>query len=185
MSSNELSLPSVFRPVLILPGVTPKVAALAELARAGTLDDGTLFWSDDEARLACGVILEPDDTITLPDLARACEIAIVDALGSLLPPQLPVQTIENAIAVDGTAIGSARIEPVETSPFHLLTVDLPIAPGQAGLLSLADCGAGNVGARDLLQTIARQLVHWIGELEDKGGEQIRKSWQERTVSRTI
>lgn len=189
---SDCLLPPVFAPVRLATGQSAKDCALAALANGELITDGTLYWQDCCHLLDCVLFLECETVLADGDVRMAAEVALTDALGSLLPPQIPVQTVQAAIAIDGFVIGhlnaqtlSAIMQNFEVGgqPFSsdlvVLQIVLPLT-GEAGLGdSLADAGGGLMDHQELLTALARQLIYWLGTLDDTGVAPILKAWQAR------
>ena len=177
--------PAVYTPVRVGAGQSLGDAAGAFLRKSGTAQaDGAFFWRDQPSLLDLLIILEPEPRLDSDETLRALgAIAIVDALGASLPPQIPIHTHQNAaILVDGTMLGSIDVElpcVEQDTALRWLRIKLLLLPLGTNELSLADAGAGIVEHRALMESFARHLVYWAGQLQDHGSLVIKNAWRLR------
>jgi biotin-(acetyl-CoA carboxylase) ligase len=166
-------------------------------AAAGALGAGDMVWSRDAQRADCALVLEPEVS-----LARAHQMAIVGAvalmetLGALCPPQLPVEFLwPDTLLLNGATAGRVRLAapPIasEAVPDWLvlalslsLRADGTGEPGETrDVTTLAEEGAADVTHTAVIEALAPRLLAWIHTWSADGFRPIREPWLFRAVGR--
>lgn len=181
---------SLLLPTLSLPGVFTQHPlpeggdALASAVRlAGSGGAGTLAWAGGEAQAAAAVVLEPERTLGAARLALlAAGNALVDALGVLGPPEVPLAwRWPGTLLVDGGACGRLRLvaPPDAADPeipdwlvvgFEVvLALPAGLEPGRdPGRTGLAEEGFAGITAAALTEAWARHLMAGLDRWEAAG-----------------
>ena len=194
MATPKLSIPSLYRPVAAGDGEDPFDRACA-LAR-DRADPATLVWAPGEERMACAIVLGPEEPVG-PSLlvALVAMVGIGDALGALIPPTIPVGFAwPDRILVSGATAGRLRIACAETpddgAAPDWMVLGLSVAvTGQSvepfpdgGLhTALHAEGCEDVGAHDLLESFCRHFLYWMNRWHDDGFTPVRGAWLSRAA----
>lgn len=192
---TSLPLP-LLPPAFQLVALDREVDAFARAVRLAPrgLDDGTVYWTDRPDRLALAVALEPEAprAATL-EAVYVLTVAVGDALGALLPPQMPLAFAwPGGIVLDGAELGRVRaavaptVDAGETPPWLVLGLDLAVGdragePGtRPGLTSLSESGAGEEAtAARLAEGVGRHFLAWTHRWLEDGPGPVRAAWDAR------
>lgn len=188
-------LPPAFT-LITLDRERPALAhALAAAARGAA--DGTVYWTERADRLEAAFVLEPESAVdaTLP-AHLVLMTALGDALAALLPPGRPVGLHwPGRVSLDGATLGHVtwRLPPSgpgAVPPWLVQGVVIRLAgepglePGDApGRTSLDDEGAGDIGAADLLEALARYFLAWMHRWQEEGFAPVAQAWNARCPER--
>jgi BirA family transcriptional regulator, biotin operon repressor / biotin---[acetyl-CoA-carboxylase] ligase len=193
---RPLALP-LLPPAFQLVALDREVDAFERAVRLAPrgLDDGTVYWTDRADRLALAVALEPEaPTGATLEAVYVLAVAVGDALGALLPPQLPLAFAwPGGIVLDGAELGRVRaavaptLDAGEAPPWLVLGLDLAVGdrPGEPGtrpsLTSLSESGAGGeeVTAARLAEGVARHFLAWTHRWLEEGPAPVRAAWDAR------
>jgi BirA family transcriptional regulator, biotin operon repressor / biotin---[acetyl-CoA-carboxylase] ligase len=187
---TEMRFPPVFSPVIRLSGEA--FARATELA-AGGAEPGTLVWIDRRGRLDCAVVLAPERPLdeALP-VIQVGLLALVDALGSLGPPEVPITIAPpDRLLVNEGLVGGVRIAAENADPPAWMvlgaTVDVEGNPydTEPGLnidrTALCEEGFGEVTTPELVQSYAHHLLNWMSRWEEDGQTVIDPDWRKRSM----
>jgi len=167
-------------------------------ARAGRLGAADLVWAPrrDVAELA--LVLEPEvPLIQAAHMLPLMTVAIGDSLGALLPPQVAVTwRLPGTILVNGGRIGEVRASvpcATGTSVPDWLVVGAALClrsdqeagePGQRpGETCLAEEGAEELAAAELLGSIAAHFLTWLDTWQTRGGHPLGAAYLFRAEDR--
>lgn len=175
-----LDLPPAYRLATI--GEADALAAAKRLARAGA-EDGTLVFADARPDLNAALLghpdLPPEEAVQLGLIAG---LAMVDALGAVLPPASEVRlNWPGAIELNRGAVGRVRLAlaPRADRPWCVLGFDLrhrnPLGRARKAHTSLDDKGVAMTPA-EFLAVLARHLLSWVHRWHEDGFEPIRSAW---------
>jgi BirA family biotin operon repressor/biotin-[acetyl-CoA-carboxylase] ligase len=188
-------LPPLLRPSAVPSDLDPFERCI-ELAVEGA-EPGTLLWSIGQDTCEAAVVLAPEQSReqSLPIILVAM-LGLADALGSLVPPALPVtfgwpDRIEvNAAVVGGVRCASAPTEVPDAVPDWLVIGfriamrgpwSEPESPGDRPRTSLAEEGCGEVTAIDLLEEFGRHFLSWINRWQEEGVRSVQQAWLRRAT----
>lgn len=198
---DELNFPPLYRPYRHLPGSD----VVAEAARAASdgADPASLHWLDSAERLSCAIVLGPDRPLS--ETLAAIHVAMValgDALGVLVPPQVGVQFgWPDRLMINGALAGgiALTVEPAAwekmaedpVPDWAVLSVELAMTPAadapEPGLTrqrtTLLDEGCGELTTGDLLESFSRQFLLWTNLFLSDGLRPIAESWLARAAKR--
>jgi BirA family transcriptional regulator, biotin operon repressor / biotin---[acetyl-CoA-carboxylase] ligase len=183
-----------FPPLFTGHAVKAPQTAVAEACRRaaiGELGAGDLVWSRNTAQVECALVLEPDVTLT-----RACQmaalgmVAVVETLGHLGPPQMPIGLRwPDTLLIDGAAAGSVRLWAAQSAPDKVpswlvlaitLTLTAPANAGEPGdrlaTTSLYDEGAGEITRTAVIEALATRLLAWLHTWGQDGFRPIHSQW---------
>ena len=183
-----LLLPPAFEPVATRTDAF--AAALKTVDRdAGA---GNFFWAASSSRFDVAVVWAPELPLCRMWPARsAIMLAIAEALGSLGPPNVPVAFWwPDRIAVNGATVGGIRTaSPRGALPDAVpdwmvvglaLRMSYPRGTTAPGLspeqTALTEEGFGDVTAKDLAESFARNLLYWIHQWTEVGPEPLAAHW---------
>ncbi len=198
MAIPKLSAPSMYRPVVAGEGEDPFDMACT-LAKDGA-DPATLVWAPGEDRLACAIVLGPEEPLG-PSLlvALVAMVGIGDALGALIPPTIPVGFAwPDRILVSGATAGFLRVasaeapdaDPDADSVPDWMVLGLSIAMTDRSVETYRDGGlhtalhpegCEDVGAQDLLESFSRHFLYWMNRWQDDGFAPVRGAWLSRAA----
>jgi BirA family transcriptional regulator, biotin operon repressor / biotin---[acetyl-CoA-carboxylase] ligase len=188
-----------FPPLFTGHAVTAPLRPLADAALgagAGRYGAGDLVWARATDRMALALVLEPD----VP-LATACQmsalalVAVVETLGHLCPPQLPVVSRwPGTILVNSGACGAvtlaAPINVASAIPSWLVIgIELAISansrgePGERPHETSLDEEGSTVTRTDLIEALSTRLLAWLHTWQTEGFRQIHEHWLFRTEGR--
>jgi BirA family transcriptional regulator, biotin operon repressor / biotin---[acetyl-CoA-carboxylase] ligase len=194
-----MPLPSL-PPAFHLVALDREVAAFERAVRAAPrgVDDGTVYWTDRADRLELAVVLEPEAPAARTlEAVHVLTVAAGDALGTLLPPQVPVAFAWPAdLILDGAKLGQvqAALAPVAggadaVPPWLVLGLNLSVGPlgPDPGLFpdrtSLHGEGAGDITSAQLVEGVTRHLLHWTSRWLEEGLAPVRGAWNARCFRR--
>ena len=193
------SLPPIFTPLLAIPPASPLDAALDVVARDGD-PTGTVVMAD-RADVADAVFILGPDRPLLDALKvfHVMMVAVNDALGSIIPPQIAVTfgwpdriMINGALAgglrltlPDGIGPDAAKSNPVPDWMFLRITLDvlgeptndIPGRPVER--TSLMHEGCVDVAPTLIVESIARHFLSWISKWETEGFAPVIAAWDGR------
>ncbi len=166
------------------------------LAAFGELGAGDLVWSRNTSRAAAAIVLEPDVTRNHSlQMLPLLQLALGDALGSLVPPQCAIQfrwphgILVNGGVAGATAIALAPCESAQIPDWLVAGFDLELSgnphgrePGyEAGLTTMVEEGVGDVSRTQIIEAFGSHLMmhlhiwgqdgfrglhdHWLGRME--------------------
>lgn len=182
-----------FPPLLCGHGVkspqTPLAEAIAGIA-AGRLGAGDIVWSRSTERFALAVIFEPE--VRRDRAAEMLPLAIValgDALGALVPPELPITWLwPGTVRADGAKVGEARMAmgpDDEAGIPHFVIIDIWIAlrvrggdePGQdLDNTTLYDEGCGDLDRTSMIESFSRHLMTWLHRWSSEGFASVHEAF---------
>jgi BirA family transcriptional regulator, biotin operon repressor / biotin---[acetyl-CoA-carboxylase] ligase len=182
-----------FPPMFKGHAVKAPLTALDEACRraaTGELSAGDLVWSRNTARAECALILEPEVS-----LARACQmaalgyVALVETLGAIGPPQMPVEwRWPGTVLIDGAPCGAVGLSAPACAadtvpPWLVLSVTLTLTlgnekqePGLMDRTALDLEGAGDVTRSMVIEALATRLLAWLHTWGESGFRQIHDQW---------
>lgn len=186
----EPSLPPLFtfRPV---PAACDPVAEAAAIAATGGDETGLLLLSTRVDRLDCALVFNPERPVAEALKAVAVAgVALNDALGSIIPPQIAVTFgWPDRIMLNHALVGGFRMafpegyaeDAVPDWSVLGLTIDIqsdPIAAGAAvgTRTSLKHEDIVDVGPVLMIESFTRHLLAWINRWETQGFDMIRHAW---------
>lgn len=188
----EPSLPPAFDflPVPANADVVPRAAALAETGVDAT---GTLLLCTRPDRLDCALVLNPErpleDALKVVCVAG---VALNDALGSIIPPQIavtfgwPDQIMINHALAGGFRIAAPEDSDMAATPDWIvlgLTLDILGHPSQDGAAgertSLAHEGCVEIGPVLIVESFSRHFLSWVDRWQRDGFETVRDAWRGR------
>lgn len=171
-------------------------AEACRLAASGHLSAGDLVWSRNTSRASAAIVLEPEVSRDIAlQMLPLCQMALVDALGSLVPPQCAIQfRWPLAVLVNGgiageTAIATAPCAADQVPGWLVAGFDLALSgnvgrrePGNdAHLTNLFEEGVGDVNRSQIIEAFGSHLMmhlhswsedgfrgmhaHWLGRME--------------------
>ena len=179
VTTLSLSLPGVFTQHRLREGGD----ALAEAVRLAGHGAGTLAWVSAYARAEAAVVLEPERPLGAARLALlAAGNALVDALGVLGPPEVPLAwRWPGTLLVNGGACGRLRLAAppgvaAAAVPDWLVVgfeVVLALPPGpepgrDPGRTGLEEEGFAGIAAAALTEAWARHLMSGLDRWEAEG-----------------
>jgi BirA family transcriptional regulator, biotin operon repressor / biotin---[acetyl-CoA-carboxylase] ligase len=184
-------LPPAFRLVAVERGVDAFERA-RDRAPQG-LDDGTVYWTDRADQLRLAVVLEPEAPRgTTLQAVHVLTVAAGDALGALLPPQMPLAFAwPGGLLLDGAQLGRVRaavapvVDPRAVPPWLVLglRIDIGPYPGEPGEVpdrtTLADAGAPEITSGALAEAVSRHFLAWTRRWQEEGFAPVRASWNAR------
>jgi BirA family biotin operon repressor/biotin-[acetyl-CoA-carboxylase] ligase len=173
------------------------------LAVAGA-DEGTLVWALEQSggrgrrgrswasprgNLYLSVVLRPEGPLSeAAQLGFVAALAVVDALGSVMPPMTEVRLKwPNDVLVGGRKVAGLLLESVTDQDGGLdaliLGVGVNLDSAPEGTAYPATClaaeGGRDVGVADLLQAWARHFLTRVNRWTDEGFAPIRTAWLNR------
>jgi biotin-(acetyl-CoA carboxylase) ligase len=186
-------------PAFHLIALDREVAAFERARRAAPrgIDDGTVYWTDRADRLELAFVLEPEAGAARTLQAfHVLTVAAGDALGALLPPQLPVAFAwPGDLLLDGARLGRVRAalapiaDPLAVPPWLVLGLSLSVAPlgPEPGRfpdrIALHDAGAGEITVPRLVESVTRHFLAWTSRWLDEGFAPVRAAWNRRCFRR--
>lgn len=186
----EITLPPAFTLELIPEGRDP-LAVAAAAARAD-VSDGHLIAMEAPDRLEFAVMLAPEDTLarTLP-VALVAMVAMLDALGSLLPPAIPVLLRwPDRIEINSGEAARLRLAADTERPDKprwvvvAFAVDVLSGPDEefghdVARTTLFEEGAVDVTPPLVLEAFCRHFASWVARWQSEGLEPVRRVWNGR------
>ena len=193
------SLPPIFTPILATPPVSPLDLALAATGREED-PTGTVVMADRVDIADAAFVLGPDrPLLDALKVVHVMMVALNDALGSIIPPQIAVTfgwpdriMINGALAggirvtlPDGIGPDSAKSDPVPDWMILRVTLDVlgePTAdiPGRpVERTSLMHEGCVDVAPTLIVESIARHFLSWISKWETAGFDPVVSAWDGR------
>lgn len=189
-----MPLPSL-PPAFHLVALDREVGAFGRAVRAAPrgVDDGTVYWTDRTDRLDLAVVLEPEAPAARTlEAVYVLTVAAGDALGTLLPPQVPVAFAwPGDLILDGAKVGQvkAALAPVAGAgaipPWLVLGLTVSVGPpgDDPGRFpdrtSLHGEGAGDITPARFLESVTRHLLHWTARWLEEGLGPVRAAWNPR------
>ena len=177
---------------------TPMAVAVMESARGG-LGAGDLVWARDTSAARIALVLEPEvDRETAKQMLPLAAVAAADALGQLIPEQIPVEHLwPGRLLVDGGIAGGIEVVIGPDGPdgrprWMVVAIDVAIRradrdrePGEtAHLTSLHEEGAGDVTRTALVEALGANLLLWLTRWEEDGFRGVHDNWLFRAAGRT-
>lgn len=171
------------------PGSDP-VAAARRAAEDGA-GAGTLYWTDDPARMSCALVLEPEvgraACAGMPALAM---VAFGDAAGALIPPEIAITyRWPGTLVLNGAEVGRAGLclgQGGAVPDWLVVSLQAALRPETSGdpgfegaRTSLDEEGAAGLAPTDLLVRIARHWVSWLHRWDEAGFAPVREAWWRR------
>ncbi len=186
----EPSLPPLFtfEPV---SGDTAPVAAAIALASASDDATGRLLRATRPDRLDCALVLNPERPVEEAlKVVAVAGVALNDALGSIIPPQISVTfgwpdriMINNALAGGFTMAFPEDSKPGDLPDWSVLGLSIDILgdPMASGALagsktSLSHEGVVEVGPVLIVESFTRHFLAWLNRWETQGFEIVRNAW---------
>lgn len=166
------------------------------LARAGQVDDGTLFWTERADRLELALVLEPE-----AELARtlqayyAFQVAAGDALGAYTEAAFPLALVwPQRITFDSFLLARTLVAwppgcPADAVPPWIVfgleaeVSDEEETAERVDVITLRAAGALDVPVPRFVEAVARHFLFWLGRLESYGFAAVRAAWNERCAER--
>jgi biotin-(acetyl-CoA carboxylase) ligase len=189
------AFPPLLRPFAVPADLDPFERAI-KLAGEGA-DAGTVLWSIGQEVCDAAVVLAPEQPREQSaPIVLVAMLGLADALGSLLPPAVPVtfgwpDRIEvNGAVFGGVRCASAPTEAPDAVPDWLvigLRIAMrgpwskPEAPGAQAHTTLAEEGCGAVSTIDLLEQFGRHFLGWINRWQEEGMRTVQQAWQRRAT----
>lgn len=193
------SLPPIFTPILAVAPASPVEVALAAVAREEDAT-GTVVTADRADIADVAFVLGPDRPLSdALKVVHVMMVAVNDALGSIIPPQIAVTfgwpdriMINGALAgglrltlPDGIGPDTTKADPVPDWMILRITIDVlgeptedtPGKPGQR--TSLMHEGCVDVAPVLIVESIARHFLNWVSKWETDGFEPVRNAWDGR------
>ena len=183
-----------FPPLLTGYGVKapmqPFVAA-CQGAMSGTYGAADVIWSRNTERIELALVLEPDvPRKQALEIVPLFQLAVIEALGSLMPPQTSVLLRwPDALLVNAGIAGHFRfsVAPsrddevpdwmVASAAIQLVPNDRGIEPGQRrDFTTLVEEGSDSRTRSDFLEVIASYTLSWINTWQDDGIAALADSW---------
>lgn len=193
--SDTLSLPPLFdaRP---LPANEDPISHAKAAAEEGVAS-GALFYCERPDRMEMALVLAPEESLReVLSVAYVLMLAIGDALGSTLPPQISVLhgwpdriNLNEAQAGAITLIAPDKTE-LESQPGWLIagiTLDVmgdptDLNPGEnLALTSLYEEGVADVQPNDIIEAFARHFLSWLHRWENEGISALAPFWTGRAL----
>lgn len=193
------ALPPIFTPMLATPPASVLDVALATIAR-GEDATGTVVVADRVDIADAAFILGPERPLMdALKVVHVMMVAITDALGAIIPPQIAVTfgwpdrvMINGALAgglrmtlPEGLGPDSAKADPVPD--WMILRVSLDVLgeptddiPGKPiERTSLLHEGCVDIAPTLVVESIARHFLNWVSKWEADGFDPIRSAWDGR------
>lgn len=183
-----------FPPLLSGYGVKaplPAFDAACQGAASGTYGAADVVWARNTSRVEMALVLEPDVPRTASlQMVPLFELAVIEALGALMPPKTSVVLRWPAeLLVNGGIAGRFRfaVAPCgdkEIPDWLVVGVEIQLAhtssggePGEAyERTTLAEEGAGDLTRSDFLEAIGAYTLTWINVWQDRGQAAFAESW---------
>ncbi|MGH6942943.1 MAG: biotin/lipoate--protein ligase family protein [Geminicoccaceae bacterium] len=190
------AFPPLFRPFAVTPELDPFERCLT-IATEG-VEAGTLLWSIGQEVCEGAVVLAPEQALepSLPVVLVAM-LGLGDALGSLLPPVVPVTFgWPDRLEVNGGVVGGVRMAIAKADPPDAIPDWLVIgfkvavrgrwgeADGPPALLdrtTLEEEGGGEIMTIDLLEAFGRHFLSWINRWQEDGVAPVQQAWLSRAT----
>lgn len=183
------SLPPAFSFYPVDGDANPLTTAV-EIAAGETDATGAVVQAMRSDRLDCAIVLNPE--VPLTDALKVLPTAFValnDALGSIIPPQIAVNwgwpdriMINHALAGGFSIAAPENADPDQIAEWSAIRIVLDILgtpdPGQNRLgeqTSLSYEGCVEIGPRDIIESFTRHFLSWINRWQDAGFEPIREN----------
>lgn len=194
--TDRLDLPPLLSACPLVPGADA-VARAAEAAAEDGAQAGALYWSYGDGALRFAVVLAPEQPLAAARLVLyLAENAMADALGALLPPEIPVTFgWPDRLMVNGAEAGAFELRApaaderrvpdwlVVGGVVLMTPTDAELEPGfAAGRTTLAEEGGAGLEATALLERFARYFLNWIHRFEQDGFEPARVLWVGRATA---
>jgi BirA family transcriptional regulator, biotin operon repressor / biotin---[acetyl-CoA-carboxylase] ligase len=189
------AFPPLLRPFAVPSDLDPFEHGI-KLAVEGA-DAGTVLWSIGQDVCECAVVLAPEQPREQSaPIVLVAMLGIADALGSLLPPAVPVTFgWPDRIELNGGVVGGVRCAtaPTDTPDAvpEWLVIGLRIAMrgpwsktesrGDRPRTSLAEEGCGEVTTVDLLEQFGRHFLGWIHRWQEEGMRPVQQAWLRRAT----
>jgi len=158
---------------------------------AGDVDaTGAVVQSMRPDRLDCAIVLNPE--VPLGEALKIVPTAFVamnDALGSIIPPQIAVNwgwpdriMINHALAGGFCFAAPEGSDPGTVADWSVIRIVLDIlgtpdleklAPGERTSLAHENCA--EIGPKDIIESFTRHFLSWINRWQDAGFEPIREN----------
>jgi len=166
------------------------------LARAGQVEDGTLFWTERADRLELALVLEPEaDLHRTLQAYHAFQVAAGDALGAYTEPAFPLALVwPQRITFDSFLLATTLvawprgIPPEEVPPWIVFGLEAEVfdeeeTAERVDVITLRAAGAVDVPVPRFVEAVARHFLFWLGRLESYGFAAVRAAWNERCAER--
>lgn len=186
------NIPPIYHLIEVPEGMGPGTAA-RQRAAAGA-EPGTLLWDRRADRLACAVVLAPEDPLeTALQVSSIAMLGLADALGSVLPPQIEVALAwPNRVLINAAYGGTVRIHmppgvaPTEVPDWLVAEVEIAIeGPGggaspipglSATTLEFEGCDGPDSGK--FLASFARHFLSRVNGWQEDGFAPTRTGWRQ-------
>ncbi|MCB2055110.1 MAG: hypothetical protein KDE35_12820 [Geminicoccaceae bacterium] len=153
------------------------MSPLDAIARHGA-DDGDVFWVERADRFRAAFVVEAQAGPEPGAASDLMMVALVDALGALVPPRTPLHLHRPAILlVDGAPFEVLSVS--SRDDLSILLLDLPLQPG------LAEVVGDLPEPPRLLEVVARHFLWWVRRCEDEGMEPVARAWAGRAATPVI
>jgi len=186
------NIPPIYRLLDVPEGTNPGVAACARAAEGA--EPGTLLWEARSDRLACAVVLAPEDPLqTALQVSSIAMLGLAEALGAVLPPQVEVALAwPNRVLINAAYGGAVRIHmppgvaPTDVPDWLVAEVEIAIkGPGSdaspipglaATTLEFEGCDGPESG--EFLASFARHFLSWLDRWQEDGFAPVRAGWRQ-------
>jgi len=186
------SIPPIYRLLEVPEGTEPGAAARERAAQGA--EPGTLLWEPRAKRLACAVVLAPEDPLqTALQVSCIAMLALADALGSVLPPQVEVALAwPNRVLINAAYGGAVRIHmppgvaPTDVPDWLVAEVEVALKgqgsdvspiPGLAAT-TLEFEGCDGPESVEFLASFARHFLSWLNRWQEDGFAPVRAGWRQ-------
>ncbi len=191
MDHQQPTFPPLLRGIAVAGGGDPFCVAIRK-ARSGAAGAGDLFWSEDNARLALAIVLEPEVSSTASlHMLFAVLLGLGDALAALAPPEtdlsfrwpLDIQVNQARVGSLGAALPEGA-DGDSVPDWLVVAADLAVLPapgsGEPGdhpeRTSLLEEGFAEVTHVQLLEAASRHMLAWIHRWSEEGFGPLHQRW---------
>ncbi|MBA5776619.1 hypothetical protein H2509_05710 [Stappia sp. F7233] len=192
MTPVEPSFPPLLTGIAVDAG-TDAFAAACEGARRGELGAGDFVWSRAIDRISVALVLEPDvDRRRAREMLFVAMVALADAIGANTPPEFAFTWLWPAtLRANGAAVGQMRYQEApaasdDATPdwlavgIEIRLFDVTAPEGEPGerpdRTTLAEEGAGDLEAGEMISSLARHWLTWIHRWETDGIRPVHEAW---------
>ena len=193
--SETLSLPPLFKAHALPANENP--IAQARTAAIEGVESGALFYCDRPDRLEMALVLAPEGSLRESlSVAYVMMLAIGDALGSTLPPQIsvlhgwPDRILLNEAQAGAIALFAPDDIDLQGQPGWLIaavTLDVmgdpsDLNPGEKiATTSLYEEGVAGVKPSEIIAAFARHFLSWLHRWEHEGLSALAPFWEGRAL----
>lgn len=171
-------------------------AEALKLARGGEVEPGLLHYAETGDLMQAAVTLAPEEPLERAVAGVvAAQLGLMDALGSLTPPEVAVQLRwPDALLVNGGRCGAFRAAASTRAPGAEpdwlvigATVRLASAEGKEpgadpGSTALHEEGCADIAAPALIEAFGRHLLVWIDTYLNDGMAPLHAAWSGKVES---